>query len=167
MTYFNYGIRSGGGIGDLLENKFIEYQSIYWIRWVSDMLFYVSIILLVLNMINGIIITTFSSIREENDNKEEDINNKCFICSLDRVEFEKRKVSFVDHCKKEHCVRTYITYLISTKLKNPKDLDADENYVLDCIKKREISCFPVGVSLRLNEIDKKGNAPVESDDEDD
>lgn len=154
MLYFNHGIRSGGGIGDLLTLKSPNEGSIFWIRWVADMIFYISVILLVLNMINGIIISTFSSIREDNENKSEDIENKCFICSIDRSEFEKRKLSFESHCNDEHCYETYIKYLVSLKLMNIKEVDADQAYILKCIKNREITFFPVGRSMSLGDIEE-------------
>jgi hypothetical protein len=143
VTYFNLGVRSGGGIGDILEMKPYRDTSIYWIRWLSDMIFYITVILLLLNMINGVIVSTFSQIREESNEKEEDINNKCFICNIDRVEFEKRKIAFSDHLKYEHNTKTYIRFLIYLRLLNEKDLDADQGFIINCIKERDISCFPV------------------------
>ena len=52
----------------------------YFIRWITDIIFYITVILLLLNMINGVIVSTFSQIRELSQIKEEDINEKCFIC---------------------------------------------------------------------------------------
>lgn len=143
VTYFNLGVRAGGGIGDILDIKPYRDTSIYWIRWLSDMIFYITVILLLLNMINGVIVSTFSQIREESNEKEEDINNKCFICNIDRVEFEKRKIAFSDHLKYEHNTKTYIRFLIYLRLLNEKDLDSDQGFIINCIKERDISCFPV------------------------
>lgn len=143
MTYFNLGVRSGGGIGDLLGMKSYEDGSMFWLRFATDVIFFITVILLLLNMINGVIVSTFSQIREESVAKEDDINNKCFICSIERVEFEKKKISYEDHCKYEHCTDTYIKYLVWVKLINEKDLDADQSFIIKCLKNREIACFPV------------------------
>jgi hypothetical protein len=158
ITYFNLGVRSGGGIGDLLDIKPYRDKTNYWLRWVTDMIFYISVILLLLNMINGVIVSTFSQIREESQEKEEDIMNKCFICNIDRVEFEKRKIAFTYHLKHEHNTKTYIRFLIYLKLCSEKDLDADQSFIINCIKEREISCFPVLRSSSVGNLEQeKGN----------
>ena len=39
VLYFNHGVRSGGGIGDILpEKSFIDMNS-YFIRWITDIIF--------------------------------------------------------------------------------------------------------------------------------
>lgn len=48
------------------------------------MLFFVIITFTLLNIIFGIIIDTFAELRDAKKKIDEDINNKCFICSLDR-----------------------------------------------------------------------------------
>lgn len=162
ITYFNHGVRSGGGIGDLLGAKPFQEQGIYWLRFTNDMLFFITVILLLLNMINGVIVSTFSQIREESNNKEEDINNKCYICNIDRMEFEKRKVEFKKHLKYEHNSKTYIKFFICLGLIHEKDLDADQSFILECIKERDVYIFPVGRSSSIGEI-KDEEAETEED----
>lgn len=165
ITYFNLGVRSGGGIGDLLGMRpFSDDLGLFWMRWIGDMIFYITVILLLLNMVNGVIVSTFSQIREENNANLEDTNNKCFICSIDRVEFEKKKISFKDHNENEHNTKTYIFYLVWLKLINEKDLDADQSFIMDCIKKDEISCYPVKRSSTLGNLENVGDE--EGDEED-
>ena len=146
-------MRSGGGIGDLLGMKPFTNIPLYAARYVMDMIFYITIILLLLNMINGVIVSTFSQIREESQNKEEDKTNKCFICSIDRVEFEKKKIAFKDHLKYEHNSKNYIKFLTFLKLFDVKDLDADQSHIIDCIKERDIGCFPVLRSLSIGSLE--------------
>lgn len=128
---------------------------LYWVRYVTDMVFYITVILLLLNMVNGVIVSTFSQIREENNARDDDMNNKCFICSIERLEFEKRKISFKEHNKKEHNIRTYIKYLVWLKMINEKDLDGDQSFIMKCINQEEISCFPVLRSSTLGDLSDK------------
>lgn len=51
-------------------------------------------------MINGVIVFTFSQIREMSQQKEDDINNKCFIYNIERKIFEKKKKIFLNIKKK-------------------------------------------------------------------
>lgn len=149
ITYFNFGVRSGGGIGDVTTN---EDSKNFWLRFTTDLIFFVSVILLLLNMINGVIVTTFSQIREESVTKEEDIGNRCFICSLDKLEYEKRKINFNEHVELEHNTENYIKYLVYVKSINPKDLDADQSYVVQCLKNKDIAFFPVFRSFSIGDL---------------
>lgn len=51
-------------------------------------------------MINGVIVFTFSQIREMSQQKTYDINNKCFIYNIERKIFEKKKKIFLNIKKK-------------------------------------------------------------------
>jgi len=156
VTYFNLGVRAGGGIGDLLNEKAIRNPQIYWVRWITDMIFYITVILLLMNMINGVIVSTFSQIREESNDKEEDINNKCFICSIDRVEFEKRNIPFDDHMREEHNKDDYIMFLVNIKLLSEKSMDCNQFYINECIKIGDVACFPVLRALSLGVFENEG-----------
>ena len=54
--------------------------------------------------------------------------------------------SFIYEPDKNHMKYIYIRFLIGIKLINEKDLDADQSFIINCIKKEEIKVFPVGVS---------------------
>ena len=66
----------------------------YSIRWTTDLIFYITIILLLLNMINGVIVSTFSQIRETSSQKEEDIEERCFICNKEKKILKRKKLIF-------------------------------------------------------------------------
>ena len=94
-------------------------------------------------MINGVIVSTFSAIREEKDKSNEDKDNKCYICSIDKSEFEKRKIKFKKHIEEEHKLKDYINYILNLKLKKNKDLDSNEIYIKQNIINRNIDVFPI------------------------
>ena len=148
FTYFNHGLRSGGGIGDILPE--VPYgKGMYWFRFFNDFIFFASACLIVLNMLLGVIVSFFSEIREEDEFKENDIKNNCFICNIDRATFERNKIKFEEHKKFEHNVKLYIRFLVGLKLVNEKDLDAEQSFIVNCIKKEEIKVFPVGASSSI------------------
>ena len=60
----NLGMRSGGGIGDLIIQPHPDYVSQYVFRFFFDLSFYILIIIIWLNIIFGIIIDTFAQLRE-------------------------------------------------------------------------------------------------------
>lgn len=100
-------------------------------------------------MINGVIVTTFSAIREESDQRMEDKENKCYLCSIDKVEFEKRKVSFARHINEEHNIKDYIHYILNVKFRKNKDLDSYEVFVKKNVLERNIYLFPIYRSKSL------------------
>ena len=154
INIFNHGVRSGGGIGDLLEPKsYTEEKGLYFLRFISDFIFYIIVVLLLLNMLNGVIVTTFSQIREESSKKEEDEKNRCFICNINRIEFQKNKIDFADHQKYEHNTNNYIKFFIFLWHINEKDMDADQSFINQCIKEKDIKFFPVNCAKSIGEVE--------------
>lgn len=166
ITYFNFGIRSGGGIGDVIGA--VPYgSSWYWMRLVTDMVFYITVILLIMNMINGIIISTFSELREEDEKTREDQENKCFICSLEREKFENKKRNFERHRKIEHNYYTYIQYFITLRFIRDSKLNSNESYILKCLENKEVAFFPVKRSYYLGNTEDDEEESEEEEDAND
>lgn len=113
-------------------------------------------------MINGIIISTFGALREENEKKEEDKKEICLICSLSKITFEKHKVNFQHHVSNEHNFQNYIKYFIILKLTDERDLNAEQSYINNCLNQSDIGFFPVMKSKSLEHI-KDYNAQEEED----
>ena len=141
ITLFNTGARSGGGIGDLLPERQFN-SAIYFHRWIHDMIFFIIVILLLLNMINGVIVTTFGQIREDSTNREKDESTVCFICSIKKCDIEQKGQSFENHVKEDHSVKTYIRYLVSLYLMELNNMDQDQYEVYNCVQKNDVKFFP-------------------------
>lgn len=76
-------LRSGGGISEVLEPADPASPD-YAARVIFDLSFFIVIIVILINLIFGVIIDTFSELRDERESILEDIHNYCFICSLER-----------------------------------------------------------------------------------
>lgn len=107
----NNGLRSGGGIGDVLQNL-VRTNEKYWQRYVYDLTFFMIIIIIMLNLVFGIIIDAFADMRDDRNSIEEDIQDKCFICGISRFDFEIKNKSWFDHVKIEHNVYSYLYYIL-------------------------------------------------------
>lgn len=79
VTVMNYGLRNGGGIGDVLRPP-SKQEPLFFARVIYDLLFFFIVIIIVLNLIFGVIIDTFADLRSEKQQKEETLKNSCFIC---------------------------------------------------------------------------------------
>lgn len=102
-------------------------------------------------MINGIIVSTFSALRQESEKQQEDVKNRCYICSIQKKEFESRKMSFERHIRMEHNVKDYINFIMFLKLTSNKDLDANQGQIKEKINNRDINVFPIFKSKALGE----------------
>jgi hypothetical protein len=101
-----------------------------------------------LNIINGIIVDTFQSLREENNKKQEIRKQLCYICSINRAKFETNGVVYKHHLNREHNIIAYLQYIYYIT----KKTDAMKLQELDVLKKLEeglISFFPIKASASL------------------
>ena len=60
----------------------------FFARYFYDVIFFLIIKLAILNVVYGIIIDTFAHLREVKNDKEEDMENVCFICGIERAELD-------------------------------------------------------------------------------
>ena len=153
INIFNHGVRSGGGIGDLLEAKSYDEKGLYFLRFTSDLLFYIVVILFLLNIVNSIIVNTFTQIREDSNQKEEDMKNRCFICNISRIEFQKNKIDIGYHRKYEHNTNNYIKFFVFLWNIDEKDMDADQSFINNCIKEKDIKFFPMNCAKSIGEVE--------------
>ena len=112
-----------------------------------------------LNIVNSIIVGAFTQMREESNQKEEDEKNRCFICNISRIEFQKNKIDIAYHRKYEHNTNNYIKFFVLLWNINDKDMDADQSFINNCMKEKDIKFFPMNCAKSIGE--------VENDDEED
>jgi hypothetical protein len=120
---------------------------------------YIILINLVLQaIISGLIIDTFSEMRAESDEIEVDIREKCFICSIDRDEFEQLDIPFVEHVKSEHNMWQYIWFIIYLESKDPLSYTGPEQYLSENLTDKNgfVRLGPIRKSLSIKL--KAGNA---------
>ncbi|KAI4827026.1 hypothetical protein KUCAC02_030454 [Chaenocephalus aceratus] len=110
VTVLSHGLRSGGGVGDVLRKPSKE-EPLFAARVIYDLLFFFMVIIIVLNLIFGVIIDTFADLRSEKQKKEEVLKTTCFICGLERDKFDNKTVTFEEHFKEEHNMWHYLFLL--------------------------------------------------------
>jgi len=142
VQFVNYGLRNGGGIGDVMSSPdWKENNSIFRIFYDSTFFFFVIIILM--NIIFGIIIDTFGELRSEADSIQEDIKNHCFICGMDRREFDRHsKFGFEYHTNIEHNLWNYLAFYMHLKKKEKTEYTGPEQYVMDMIQAKNYKFIP-------------------------
>jgi hypothetical protein len=63
-------------------------------------------------IITGIIIDTFGELRSQKAEIEDNQANMCFVCSVDRDQFERKGLKFADHLETEHNPWNYMYYKV-------------------------------------------------------
>jgi inositol 1,4,5-triphosphate receptor type 3 len=163
IRHFDFGQRAGAGISDDLSKIGFD-DPLFYGRFFYDMVFFIIVKLLLLNMINGIIVQTFSDLRESDDMKQEDRKGQCFICSIEKKEFEKQNVDFDNHVRITHSVTQYVNYIIQLKLASPYDLTFNESVILEAFKNRKVDIFPI---YKTSDLPEYNHEEIEEEDEDD
>jgi len=156
IFYLSVGVRAGGGVGDATRPKYFGEEG-FFIQFLIDLLFYISIIVILLNMINGIIISTFSYLRSERDQMDSLMSESCLVCFLTQNNFERKNKSFDSHRKFDHNVYSYIRFLVNIQLKEEKNMNEFEIIILNKLKANSISYFPIKKCISMPESDLEGS----------
>jgi len=127
-------------------------------RFSVDLLFFLIICLVLLNIIFGIIIDTFSDLRMAKLENQRKIINTCFICGIDRVVFDRAAdrnavIGFKRHILKDHSMWAYLYFMVFLRLQDRDDDDGLELYVRKLVEAKDTQWFPTGRALCL--VDSK------------
>jgi hypothetical protein len=142
-----YGVRAGGGVGEFLKLTIGP-------RWLIDAMFFVILVVMLLNIIFGIIIDTFSSLRAEKNERMEDTVGVCFICGINDQVFDRASDEpdgFKTHIKLDHNMWNYLYFIFMLWEQDKDDDDGLEQYVRRAIDAHEITWFPLNKALRLEQ----------------
>lgn len=153
ITVIRYGL-----IGDLFEvmkphsnEKTFERFGIVVFYHVS---FFIFITTIGLNIIFGIIVDTFSELRDLKWTAESDMRDTCFICSRNSYDFEHHGKGFDHHVRYEHNMWSYIFFFIHLNGTKVNDYTALEMYVFKLLGKENYDFFPLDRALSLASMGK-------------
>ncbi|XP_019861438.1 PREDICTED: uncharacterized protein LOC100634093 isoform X2 [Amphimedon queenslandica] len=111
-------------------------------RLIFDLSFFIIVTTIGLNIVFGIIVDTFSELREERNNIETEQKSKCFICDLPSYDFERRAKGFSDHVKHDHNMWKYVYYSLYLDSIDTGDHNAIQKYVYELIGNNDTAFFP-------------------------
>jgi hypothetical protein len=148
------GLTTGGGIGEFISSELGNAPPLSspktLARYAFDLAFFVVVTIGLLNLIFGIIIDTFSSLRERANEKKSLMESKCTVCGLTRQEFERKEPgAWRTHYKAEHNVWAYYSFVIHLQTKPPTEFTGLEDYVSTCLRQRNLTWLPRHTALAL------------------
>jgi len=150
QAMFEYGLLTGGSTNNGVLGPPPPTESNYPDRFMFDLVFFIIIILIFLNVFFGIIIDTFGDLRGQRETKSVDIKNVCFICSIDRATFDRNGTAFEIHTTLEHNVWNYLYYIVYIKTKEESEYTGIEKYVFNKIQEDDIGWFPMSKAMSLD-----------------
>ena len=158
MYIYSNTFTSGGNLGNFIDSK---EESINITgnmeRYVLDISYTFIMVWLVWQMVCGLILDAFDSLRGDREEIEEDMETICYICGLNRDKIEKYyvgKEGFEKHLQ-DHSVENYLFYMLYLDDKDPNEYSGLESYVKENVDKESIVWFPIGRSLKIEEWDNK------------
>lgn len=162
FVYIFYQSLSEGGSAKAIFQLNIPGLQTYLPRIAFDSFFFIWVGIVLMNVITGLMVDTFSATREEKADRENTWTNECFICGLGRDDYESHglPVSFETHTTKDHDLWMYVYYLAYLKRKDPTKFNGIESFVKDQIDKEALDWLPFLSCFAIQ--DKKGGAEVDA-----
>ena len=153
VTSFRMGLLNGGGLGEAYPMETYGFQEPAW-RFVFDLSFFVLVTTIGLNIVFGIIVDTFSELRDEKFRTDELMNSQCFICGRKSYDFERFGNGFKQHIKVEHHMWNYLYFFCYLNQKEATEYDAIEQFVATKLFTTSYDFFPTNKALCLKKYDK-------------
>jgi hypothetical protein len=141
----SYGVRMPGGIGDQMTHTLVG-------RYILDLMFFLIVLIVLLNVIFGIIIDTFGSLRAEKLERQRNTTDTCFTCGIDKQVFDRASNTpngFKTHIKMDHNMWNYMYFIFYVWEQDKDDDDGLEQYVRRSIAMNDIAWFPMNKAMRL------------------
>ena len=113
------------------------------------------VLIILLNVIFGIIIDTFGSLRNAKAVRERDTSELCFICGIEKQIFDRASDEpngFLTHIKIDHNMWNYLYFIVLLWEQDKDDDDGLELYVRRAIEADEITWFPIRKAMSRKNI---------------
>ena len=163
LVSFGWGLRAQGGVGDWFKHT----GGTDW-RWLLDLSYFLIVNIIMMEIIFGIIIDTFSAMRRQKLEKIDDITGRCFICGIPKEVFDRSLEGtdgFDRHISKEshgeHHMWNYFYYFVFLMEQDKDDDDGLEYDIRHDIENMVITWFPMNTALCLSRnADKEITLPM-------
>ena len=132
------------------ENEALPVSGMFFITG-----YFIIINLIMTTIFTGIIIDSFSELRAISKNIKEDNVVRCFICNIDRDDFERLELNYDKHTMADHNMWNYLFFRIYLENLDPIEMTGLEFYVYQCLSQNSIAYFPIKKSIRVKGRNKE------------
>ncbi|KAL1510122.1 hypothetical protein AB1Y20_006454 [Prymnesium parvum] len=156
VTATSEGLR-GGDIGAMMNKRMVS-DSYFWFQMLYTFLYWTIMITVLLNVIFGIIIDTFSELRTDSLRMKQDMQNSCFICRVDRFTLDTMGNGFETHIKQDHNMWNYLNMIVHVREKDSMEHNGWEGYIAEMMAQRDLSFFPRNQAITLTKMKQREQA---------
>jgi hypothetical protein len=124
-------------------------------RVVFDTSFFIWVGVLLFNIITGLMVDGFGSLREEDKERSDILENTCFVCGFNRTSYEDipnfRGPNFDYHKSEEHNFWSYVDLYVYLKRRDESSYSGAESYVWFMMNKGDLSWIPRRTSASIQD----------------
>ena len=146
MFHLYRGVRAGGGIADEIGDP--AGHELEYFRVLFDIMFFFFVVIILMAIIQGLVIDSFGELRDQIEQVKEDMDTKCFICSIANDYFDQIPHGFEEHTTNEHNLANYLFFIQHIINKDETEYTGQETYVWKLYQARIWDFFPVGDCFR-------------------
>lgn len=151
-TFLQSAARANGGV--LPPGEDINYGQIV-LGFLFDFSYHLFVVLIFSAVVSGIIIDAFAELRTNNNMIQHENANTCFICDIERDDFEKNNLNFKTHIKEDHNMWDYVFFRFYLEGKDPIDYTGLETYCAERIKSQQINWLPINRAIAIEGRNKE------------
>jgi len=156
VTATSEGLR-GGDIGAMMSKRLVS-DPYFWVQMLYTFLYWTIMITILLNVIFGIIIDTFSELRTDTLRMMQDMQNSCFICRIDRFTLDTKGNGFERHIKRDHNMWNYLNMIVHVREKDEMEHNGWEGYIHAMMQQKDLSFFPRNQAISLAKMKAREQA---------
>lgn len=133
----------------------------YPFRIIFDFTFCFWVGIVLFNVVTGIMIDEFASIRERADTRARILGTSCFICNMERETYEELGLAtgtptFDEHLEVDHNIWAYLFYIDYIRKKDPTEHNGIESFVRAQLDENALDWIPFKTSFALQLQGKSG-----------
>ncbi|GMI18059.1 hypothetical protein TrLO_g4475 [Triparma laevis f. longispina] len=154
-TYVTFRHSDISEILDFPESDSANYGS----RIVFDLTFFIICGMFLFNMIGGLILDTFTHIRDEREKRTNIYNSECFVSGITRNTIEEdpryRFISFSRLNDEDQNVWKYLYFIIYLRNKDSDEYTGVESYVSKCLSEESLEWLPSKVCCAQTNVERE------------
>jgi hypothetical protein len=134
-----------GSLEEVLDWTNNRDGDVYLQRFLFDFSFFVIIGIILFNVITGLMVDTFSSLREAAGERADTLANECFVCGFSRTAYDDIGLpspTFDQHKAKHHFIWNYLFFIQYLDAKDETEYSGVESYVRLLMNAKSMDWIP-------------------------
>jgi hypothetical protein len=144
---------------DVIDNRDPQYLG----RVFFDLAFFIIVGIFLFNIITGLMVDTFSALREEAQARSDQLDNECYVCGFTRTVYDDLGLpspSFDHHKDRSHYIWNYLYFIQYLQQKDQTEFSGVESYVFSMLQSKSQDWLPARTSFAAQ------NHGISNEDED-